>query len=118
MSRHNWQDAPDWANWVGVDSFSGKVVWFQNDPGANCGWTYIEKRPVNPSDTIKELSDMCFGGEQVDHAAELAVVLEDMLGGWRYIREVYGDLYGVGWTRCQTNAETALANYKQSRGEQ
>lgn len=34
--------------------------------------------------------------------------LTDMLAGWRYIREHHGDLYGVGWDRCETNAKRAL----------
>lgn len=32
----------------------------------------------------------------------------DLLGGWRYIRQAHGDLYGVGWDRAQDKAEAAL----------
>jgi hypothetical protein len=45
------------------------------------------------------------------HDAEIAALkaaLSDMLSGWRYIRQVHGDLYGVGWDRAQSKAEEAL----------
>lgn len=45
---------------------------------------------------------------------DLADALEDMLAGWRYIRQHHGDLYGVGWDRAQTAAEAALSR---ARGE-
>ena len=47
------------------------------------------------------------------HIEELRKALEDMLAGWKYIRETHGDLYGVGWFRAQTKAETALASTPQ-----
>lgn len=40
--------------------------------------------------------------------AELREALADMLSGWHYIRQVHGDLYGVGWDRAQQKAEKAL----------
>lgn len=45
----------------------------------------------------------------------LLEALEDMLSGWRYIREVHGDLGGVGWDRAQQAAEAAI---KQARGRE
>ena len=42
-------------------------------------------------------------------APELLEALQDMLSGWKYIREQHGDLYGVGWERSQQKAELALA---------
>ncbi len=42
-------------------------------------------------------------------APALLDALQDMLAGWRYIREVHGDLPGVGWDRAQAKAEAALA---------
>lgn len=39
---------------------------------------------------------------------EMVDALTDMLSGWRYIRETHGDLYGVGWDRCEKAAEDAL----------
>ncbi len=48
-------------------------------------------------------------------APDLYAALEDMLSGWKYIREMHGDLYGVGWDRAQEKAEAALS---QARGEQ
>jgi hypothetical protein len=44
----------------------------------------------------------------VDVNQQLVEALKDMLSGWRYIREVHGDLYGVGWDRAQKAAEKAL----------
>jgi hypothetical protein len=51
-------------------------------------------------------------------AGELAEALLDMRGGWRYIREMHGDLYGVGWDRCEESATAALAKYDCSLKEQ
>jgi hypothetical protein len=42
-------------------------------------------------------------------APDLYEALADMLAGWRYIREHHGDLYGVGWSRCEASARAALA---------
>lgn len=47
-------------------------------------------------------------------APDLYEALEDMLSGWKYIRESHGDLYGVGWDRAQNKARAALAK---ARGE-
>lgn len=44
--------------------------------------------------------------------AELLEALEDMLSGWKYIRDNHGDLYGVGWERAQGKAESAIAKAK------
>lgn len=41
--------------------------------------------------------------------ARLREALTDMLSGWRYIRQNHGDLYGVGWDRCEDAARAALA---------
>ena len=42
-------------------------------------------------------------------APDLLEALQDMLSGWKYIRETHGDLYGVGWDRAQEKAEKAIA---------
>lgn len=42
-------------------------------------------------------------------APDLYEALCNMLSGWRYIREVHGNLYGVGWNSAQDAAEAALA---------
>ena len=44
--------------------------------------------------------------------AELRNALWDMLQGWTYVRKQHGDLYGVGWDRCQQAAEAAIANHE------
>jgi hypothetical protein len=43
---------------------------------------------------------------------ELLLAIEDMLNGWRYIRQTHGDLYGVGWDRAEDKAVKAIANTK------
>ncbi len=91
-------------------------------------------KPLKPSDTIKELSDMCFGHDYeegvsstvkaardengvfhvlehdvTDHAAELAEALEDAAV---ILKCMGGEFSGIA-----KKAETALTKYKQSRGE-
>jgi hypothetical protein len=51
-------------------------------------------------------------GEVTEQRDEAREALRDMLSGWRYIRQVHGDLYGVGWDRSQTKAEKALEDAK------
>lgn len=43
---------------------------------------------------------------------KLVEALEDILSGWKYIRQVHGDLYGVGWDRAQIKSEQALSDYR------
>jgi hypothetical protein len=38
----------------------------------------------------------------------LREALADMLAGWRYLRDMYGDLSGVGWDRAEAKAQEAL----------
>jgi hypothetical protein len=45
----------------------------------------------------------------ISAAPELLDALRDMLSGWMYIREIHGDLYGVGWDRSQEKALAAIA---------
>jgi len=35
--------------------------------------------------------------------------LKDIYSGWQYIRVVHGDLYGVGWDRCDKSSRQAIA---------
>lgn len=42
-------------------------------------------------------------------APELLEALQDMLSGWKYIRQTHGDLYGVGWDRAEQKATEAIA---------
>lgn len=50
--------------------------------------------------------------EEVDRlraeVERLRGALTDMLSGWRYIRETYGDLAGIGWDRAEQKARNAL----------
>lgn len=47
---------------------------------------------------------------QREEIKALRDALSDMLSGWKYIREVHGDLYGVGWDCAQSKAEAAIAS--------
>ena len=50
-----------------------------------------------------------------DEALKLAFeALKDMNCGWKYIREVHGDLYGVGWDRAQGKADDAIKALRQA----
>ena len=42
-------------------------------------------------------------------APDLLEALQDILSGWKYIREQHGDLYGVGWDRAQDKATAAIS---------
>ncbi|EOU9618880.1 hypothetical protein ACOJM8_000977 [Klebsiella aerogenes] len=51
----------------------------------------------------------CTANAQLIAAApDLLEALQDMLSGWKYIREQHGDLYGVGWDRSQNKAVEAI----------
>lgn len=47
-------------------------------------------------------------------APDLLEALEDMLSGWHYIRNHYGDMAGVGWDRAENAAVAVIAK---ARGE-
>lgn len=44
----------------------------------------------------------------INSHAGLLEACEDMLSGWRYIRQVHGDLAGVGWDRAEQAAIAAI----------
>lgn len=74
--------------------------------------TSVSNTPARASASVERLAT-----PEINHAsAETAKVLEhaigalaDILGGWRYIRQSHGDLYGVGWDRCEKSASIAIA---------
>lgn len=47
-------------------------------------------------------------GAALERERVLRAALTDMLSGWRYIRDTYGDLAGVGWDRVEQTACNAL----------
>jgi hypothetical protein len=49
-----------------------------------------------------------------EQRAELLEALDNMLAGWRYIRNHYGDMAGGGWDRAEDAAVAAIAR---ARGE-
>lgn len=61
---------------------------------------------------ITELMRAIPRAEEVDRLRadneRLRGALTDMLAGWRYIRETYGDLAGIGWDRAEQKAQEAL----------
>jgi hypothetical protein len=63
----------------------------------------------------KKLNDLiCWSIDVAKYFAEdaklkqLVDALSDMRSGWIYIRQTYGDLYGVGWDRALEKADAAL----------
>ena len=50
-------------------------------------------------------------------APDLLAALEDILCGWRYIRQnpLHKTIYGVGWDRAQEKAEAAIRKAKGGR---
>ena len=42
-------------------------------------------------------------------APDLLEALQDMLSGWKHIRAMHGDLYGIGWDRAQDKAHAAIS---------
>lgn len=44
----------------------------------------------------------------LDKIEQMRDALSDCAGGLRYIRRVYGDLYGVGWDRALGKADAVL----------
>ena len=42
-------------------------------------------------------------------APDLLEALHDMLSGWKHIRAMHGDLYGIGWDRAQDKAQAAIS---------
>ncbi|MDE2104451.1 MAG: hypothetical protein KGL39_44865 [Patescibacteria group bacterium] len=62
--------------------------------------------PASPHDIEYIRADTV--AEKNAEIERLRAALSDMLSGWRYIREHYGDLYGVGWDRCENAARAAL----------
>ena len=47
-------------------------------------------------------------GAALERERVMRSALTDMLSGWRYIRETYGDLAGVGWDRVEQKSSNAL----------
>lgn len=70
-------------------------------PGSYGYWVYDEAQK------LKRERD-----EALRERDEALEALRDMLSGWKYIRQVHGDLYGVGWDRAQTKAEKVLEETK------
>ena len=60
-------------------------------------------------DCLALIADMAREIERLEASKKkLRSALLDMRSGWRYIRHSYGDLYGVGWARCEKNSTEAL----------
>lgn len=57
---------------------------------------------------IFEPEEIIANAQLIAAAHDLLEALQDMLSGWKYIREQHGDLYGVGWDRSQNKAVKAI----------
>lgn len=58
---------------------------------------------------LKDEHEAEANAHQIAASCVLYDALADMLAGWKYIRQVHGDLSGVGWDRAQDAAINALA---------
>lgn len=90
-------------------------------------------KPLKPSDTIKELSDMCFGHDYADVVSPTVLAQKDGNGVYHIVSHDVTDhaaelaealTYLLVCTNresvpfeCITMAQKALYEYKQSRGE-
>lgn len=76
----------------------------------------MSERPTPETDNVAQPSSLLqyetvnanFARKLERERDEAREALTDMLSGWKYIRQVHGDLYGVGWDRAQTKAEKVL----------
>jgi hypothetical protein len=70
---------------------------------------YAQHEVRTPTDTLVAVASGRGDARLIAAAPELLEALRDMLAGWVYIRQMHGDLYGVGWDRAQGKAESAIA---------
>ncbi len=82
-----------------------------NDPTMPLMW-WLSRDDAKPHASLG--TDKEADARLIAAAPELLDALADMLSGWRYIRETYGDLGGVGWDRAEKAARAAIAK---ARGE-
>ena len=71
--------------------------------------SYIPASVEALRDALAEPDEVLAEDRLIAAAPELLAALRDLLSGWMYIREVHGDLYGVGWDRSQEKALAAIA---------
>lgn len=92
----------------------GPWEWVQYKSEWGGVWLFSGDVPVIDYDGCGSHDTLCSGPDRhlIASAPELLDALEDMLSGWRYIREVHGDLYGVSWDRAESAASAAIAKAK------
>ena len=82
--------------------------------GTKGDWSYSKETGTIRGDGGL-LAELLINGLEDDNgiimaaAPDLLEALQDMLSGWKYIREQHGDLYGVGWDRAQDKAQAAIS---------
>ena len=73
-------------------------------------WMGAEDERLHHEEVVNEIQSLRTQLAELQKVVDIQKkALEDMLSGWRYIRQSHGDLYGVGWDRAQDKAEAALA---------
>ena len=85
-----------------------RILRERDEWAAMCGRYKQERDEV--INRLREWSSWCV--QYMKERDEAREALTDMLSGWKYIRQVHGDLYGVGWDRAQTKAEKVLEETK------
>lgn len=88
------------ADYIAVSSNDGYIVYGMADHDSQ---TELGK-PIEAPDYPTQQAN----ARLIAAAPDLLNALQDMLGGWQYIRQFHGDLYGVGWDRAETKAMEAI----------
>lgn len=65
--------------------------------------------PIFPAVCIGVQAGLEANARLIAAAPELLDALKDALSALRYIREVHGELYGVGFDRVETNSAAAIS---------
>lgn len=84
------------------------VAWRFRSANGTGEWKWCEVFEFTERGLMADYETQRLYTHQSPRIAQLEDALRDMLSGWKYIREVHGDLYGVGWDRAQKKAEDAL----------
>lgn len=98
-----------------MEKFKGcKGAWVHHKPHGYQhyvgGWIQSEKGKICDVAGLDVGREAAFANANLIAAApDLLEALQDMLSGWKHIRAMHGDLYGIGWDRAQDKAQAAIS---------
>lgn len=64
MNKPSWDDAPEWAMWLGIDA-DGCCMWFSMKPSLLQGWEWV--------------TDGKTEGRKIEHAGDLGIDIDPYL---------------------------------------